>query len=94
VPAALLDPLPSNDSVDQLLWAEIVRQVVEELPLPRDREILSRFYLSDEDCTVICDDLKLAREHFNRVLFRVRNRFPERLIERGLLKAAFLSSTS
>ncbi|MCP4664535.1 MAG: hypothetical protein GY856_54820 [bacterium] len=45
------------------------------MPTERDREVLSRFYLAEEDKEQICCDLGLAGEHFKRVLFRARRRF-------------------
>ena len=43
----------------------------------RDREILFRFYLAEDDKERICRDLGLTAVHFNRVLFRARERFRE-----------------
>ena len=42
-----------------------------------------RFYLDDEDKDAICRALGLSYEHFNRVIFRARNRFRELLERRG-----------
>lgn len=55
--------------------ARAVRQVLEEMPTARDRQLLVRYYLNDEDKADICHDLNLSKEHFNRVIFRARNRF-------------------
>ena len=55
--------------------AQAIRSVLDELPTPRDRELLVRFYLEDEDRETICQDLGLTTEHFNRVIFRARERF-------------------
>ena len=52
-----------------------------ELKNDRDREILSRHYISGEDKEDICRDLELSDLHFNRVLFRARQRYKE-LFER------------
>ena len=54
-----------------------VRQVMEELPSARDRQLLCRFYLGEEDKERICADLKLTSLQFNRVLHRARERFRE-----------------
>ncbi len=64
--------------------AAVVRQVLSELPMERDREILFRFYIAEEDKERICDDLGLSGLHFNRVLHRARERFRE-LYERRRL---------
>jgi RNA polymerase sigma-70 factor (ECF subfamily) len=63
--------------------AKAIREVLEEMPNIRDRLLLVRFYLYDEDKADICRDLKLSEEHFNRVIFRARERF------RGLLDKRF-----
>lgn len=55
--------------------------VLRELAIDRDREILRRFYLSDDDKDVICRDLELSPPHFDRVLYRAKQRMRV-LIER------------
>ncbi|HSN71592.1 MAG TPA: sigma-70 family RNA polymerase sigma factor [Steroidobacteraceae bacterium] len=61
--------------------AAAIRQVLNELPTPRDRILLVRFYLDEEDRETICRELGLTPEHFNRVIFRARERF-RALLER------------
>ena len=63
-----------------------VRQVMAELPSERDRQILLRFYLDEEDKERICTDFKLTSLQFNRVLHRARERFRE--IYQRMLKPA------
>ena len=55
--------------------------VLRELTIDRDREILRRFYLSDDDKDAICRDLELSAAHFDRVLYRAKQRM-RTLIER------------
>lgn len=55
--------------------ALIIRQLLTELKCQRDREILRRFYLLEEEKADICRDLCLSEIHFNRVLYRARHRF-------------------
>jgi RNA polymerase sigma-70 factor, ECF subfamily len=72
------DPAPSQ--IDQLLQREraaIVRQVIDELPSDRDRQLLFRFYIAEEEKDQICVDMGLTALHFNRVLFRARERYKE-----------------
>ena len=57
--------------------AATVRSVLAELRNDRDREILSRYYIADENKEDICRDLDLSDLHFNRVLFRARQRYKE-----------------
>ncbi len=65
--------------LDDVLRAEKskrVRQLLSELS-DRDREVLQRFYIEEEDKDQICADLKLSSLHFNRVLHRARERYRE-----------------
>jgi len=57
--------------------AALVRRILEELPLERDRELLRRFYLGQESKDRICADYGLSSLQFNRVLHRARDRFRE-----------------
>src|ERR1700680_5167647 len=78
---------PEWERVGRPQWAEAARRMLDEMPAERDREILVLLYLNDEDKAQICRDLRLSEEHFNRVIFRARNRFRELLEHRGLWKA-------
>jgi len=62
--------------------ARVIRQVLKEMPFVRDRQVLVRFYLNDEDKADICRDLGLSEDHFKRVIFRARERFRVLLGER------------
>lgn len=88
-------PAPANDLDWELVgrpqWARAARRVLEELPVSRDREVLIRFYLEDEDRETISRELGLSEEHFNRVIFRARNRFRELLEQRGFWKVDLLA---
>lgn len=55
----------------------LIRQVLDEMPSHRDREILRRYYLAEEEKEAIREDLSLSSLHFNRVLYRARERFRE-----------------
>jgi RNA polymerase sigma-70 factor (ECF subfamily) len=85
---------PSDDlgwvSVERCQWASAVRQMLDEMPIARDREILIRFYLQEESKEQICQALRLSRSHFNRVIFRARSRFGERLHQNGFSKVDWL----
>jgi RNA polymerase sigma-70 factor (ECF subfamily) len=75
---------PSPSQLSSVLLdeeAEIVRRLIGELPTDRDRQLLLRFYVAEEEKENICTDLGLDSLHFNRVLFRARQRFKE-LLER------------
>lgn len=45
-----------------------MRQLIRELPTERDRQLLLRFYVTEEDKESLCADLGLDSLHFNRVL--------------------------
>lgn len=78
--AQAVHPAPSQLSAVLLdEEAETVRQLIRELPTDRDRQLLLRYYVSDEDKESLCADLGLDSLHFNRVLFRARQRFKETL---------------
>ncbi|HVR11277.1 MAG TPA: sigma-70 family RNA polymerase sigma factor [Thermoanaerobaculia bacterium] len=78
--AAAPDPSPSQlHSVLHDEQAALVRRLIGELATDRDRQILLRFYVGEEDKGRICDDLGMDSLHFNRVLFRARQRFKELL---------------
>ena len=54
-----------------------VRRLLDELSSNRDREVLFRFYIEQDDKKDICVDLGLTSTHFNRVLYRAKQRFKE-----------------
>jgi RNA polymerase sigma-70 factor (ECF subfamily) len=73
-------PHPAPSQLDELLRKEktaLVRQVINELPSDRDRQLLFRFYIAEEAKESICADLGLTGVHFNRVLHRARERYRE-----------------
>lgn len=57
--------------------AKLVRRLLGELRVERDREILTRVYVYDEDKEQVCAELGLDSLHFNRVLFRAKRRLRE-----------------
>ena len=83
VDAAAVDPAdPSPGQLASLVREEEiqeVRRLIGELSTDRDRQLLFRFYVAEEDKERICADLGLSSLHFNRVLFRARQRFRELL---------------
>jgi RNA polymerase sigma-70 factor (ECF subfamily) len=75
-------PDPQPGQLEELLHAErraTVRQLIEELPTERDRQILLRYYAAEQDKARICAELDLSAQHFDRVLFRARGRLRELL---------------
>jgi len=82
--AATAEPLLA-DLLERAELGRIVRTLLGELGQQRDREILRRFYLRDENKHDICTALELSAAHFDRVLYRARQRFRE-ILERRLGK--------
>lgn len=62
--------------------AGLVRQVIRELGNSRDRDVLLRFYIAEEDKESISADFGLSSLQFNRVLHRARQRYRELYLER------------
>jgi RNA polymerase sigma-70 factor (ECF subfamily) len=82
--AVLFSPEPSQ--LDRLLQEQqklLARRVLAAMPSERDRTVLFRFYIADDDKERICEDLGLSSTHFNQVLFRARARFRSLLEEMG-----------
>lgn len=87
---------PASDTLDQapahrpsqereLLKREnatLVRRLLGELAQQRDREILFRFYIGEEDKEALAVELGLSALQFNRVLHRARQRYRELYLER------------
>jgi RNA polymerase sigma-70 factor (ECF subfamily) len=71
-------------------WAGVVRRLLRELHSPRDREVLVRFYLREEERGPLCRSLGLTDLQFNRVIFRARERFRELLENKGFGKSDLL----
>jgi RNA polymerase sigma-70 factor (ECF subfamily) len=80
-----------DPAVDRIRLAAQVRRVLEGLPTARDREIVRRFYLDEEEKEPICRDLGLSPLHFDKVIFRARQRMRKLLEESGFRKTDYLS---
>jgi RNA polymerase sigma-70 factor (ECF subfamily) len=80
-------PDPTPGQLDRVLREErarMVQRLIAELETGRDRQILLRFYVGEEDKDRICADLGLSSLHFNRVLFRARQRLKQLLVQAGV----------
>ena len=94
--SAGLEGIASDDAdaavpIERAHWARLMREVLTELPAARDREIITAFYLEEEDKEAVCRRLGLTGEHFNRVVYRARERFRELLERRGFQRGDLLS---
>jgi hypothetical protein len=59
----------------------MVRQTLAELKNNRDREVIFRYYIAEEDKARICADLGLNSQQFNSVIFRALRRYKELYIK-------------
>jgi RNA polymerase sigma-70 factor (ECF subfamily) len=69
---------PGPSQLDNLLKEEratLVHHVLAALPSERDRKVLHRFYIADDDKEEICADLQISALHFNQILCRARERY-------------------
>lgn len=86
---------PESDGAAWMLarrqWREIASDVLAGLTVERDREVLVRFYLHEEEKDAICRALGLSEVHFNRVIFRARSRVRELLEGKGIVNADLLA---
>jgi len=59
----------------------IVRQLLAELSEERDRQVLIRLYVYQQDKKLICDELNLNQDHLRRVLHRAKRRLKALFLE-------------
>lgn len=87
------DPSQGLEQITADLEAAMaVRALLRELPQPRDRLMLKRFYLEDHDKQLICQELDLTEAAFNQALSRARKRFRQILEERGFARRDLLDA--
>lgn len=88
LPIEAADSLPTGDdpaaAAVALQHRELLRALLQTLPVARDREVLVRFYLDEQDRDEICSALGIDEEHLRRVLFRARSRLRELLLAAGV----------
>jgi len=65
---------PEKAFVDGQL-SQCVARLLDELTVDRDKHILRRFYLVGDDKDELCKEFDLTPAHFDRVLYRARERF-------------------
>ncbi len=69
-----------SDVLSNLEWDDginRVKQIMQELPTDRDRNILTQFYFEDQSKIDICQNLDLSSAHFDRVLYRAKQRLKQ-----------------
>jgi RNA polymerase sigma-70 factor (ECF subfamily) len=88
-----IDPTQCVDGVVADVEAALaVRTLLRELPHPRDRLMLKRYYLDDHEKENICLELDLTEAAFNQALSRARRRFRQILEQHGFSKRDLLSA--
>lgn len=65
--------------LSQQQLAAITQQVLAELSTARDKDLLLRYCVYDQSKQQICDELGLSPDHFDRVLYRARQRLKQLL---------------
>lgn len=71
------DSIDVQSKLNSKELSSIVRQVMEELPTPRDKDLLYRYFVYGQAKDVICQEFDLTPAHFDRVLHRARNRLKQ-----------------
>ncbi len=87
----LFDTLAADEptALDELLAREgraVVRDVIESMPVQRDRDILRGFYVQEIAKPALCEQLGVTSDNFDRVISRARSRFRDALQARGQLR--------
>lgn len=82
-------PSAEQDAEGQI--AEKLKTLIQGMDSQRDRLVLVRFYLEEEEKETICRDLKLDARQFDRILYRARQRLRQLLTLHGLGRSDFLS---
>lgn len=81
---------PGDDTIESQI-ADRVKSVIRGMSSERDRAILVRFYLDEEDKNRICSDLGLSPLQFDKILHRARGRLRKLLESDGLGPSDLLS---
>lgn len=74
-----VDDAPDETSIELSYEREelrrLVRDLINDITVPRDRELLLRYYVRDQEKSAICDALSLSADHFDKIISRARIRF-------------------
>lgn len=75
----------TEEILSSLIWNDklnYVKKMIDGLKIQRDKDILIKFYIKDQDKKTICEDLDLSPAHFDRVIFRAKERL-KKIIEKN-----------
>lgn len=78
-----MDESPDEQRIEDRL-ARRVKSLLQGMSSQRDRTILVRFYLNEEDRETICRDMRLTPAQFARVIHRARGRLRQLMEAEGL----------
>jgi RNA polymerase sigma-70 factor (ECF subfamily) len=81
---------PSDDFAEEEKIAAKLKDLIQAMRSQRDRTVLVRFYLKEEDKELICKDLQLDARQFDRILYRARQRLRQLLNLEGFDKPDLL----
>jgi RNA polymerase sigma-70 factor (ECF subfamily) len=84
------DTEPGDETIEREIASQ-VKNVIRGMSSQRDRAILVRFYLDEEDKETICRDLSLTPLQFDKILHRARGRLRKLLESGGLARSDLLS---
>lgn len=82
------------NQIDHQHARTLLTGAIEQLAVTRDRDLLRRYYLLDEDKPRICSALDLSAAHFDRVLYRAKKRMCEMIEQQPGLKSLLFGSLS
>lgn len=60
---------------------QFLQKLISTLSVERDREIVERYYLLDDEKHSICESLALSPRHFDRVISRARGRLKQSVLK-------------
>ena len=78
--------------MDQQRIRVMLEGALDDLAVPRDRDILRQFFLEEHSKDEICARMDLSAAHFDRVIFRAKQRMRQLLDKRTELKHVLLGS--
>ncbi len=90
--AKVLEALPQSEPADEAIECHIaarVKEIIRSMSSYRDRAVLVRFYLDEQDRDTICQEMQMTPAQFAKVLHRARGRL-RRLVEESGLKGSDL----
>tara|TARA_B100001063_G_C16608950_1_gene474724 strand:- start:40 stop:624 length:585 start_codon:yes stop_codon:yes gene_type:complete len=64
-----------EDALERHNLGLLVQTVIKELNTSRDRELLHRYYIHEQDKQMICNELNVNAKNFDNVLYRCKQRF-------------------